>query len=84
MIELPDDDGGEEIPPERLVTVNVDGPRKLTDEQRERLKALAALPDDQIDYSDIPEITFIPENVTIEKYFRPVINDDVKDEREEQ
>ncbi|MEI9991773.1 MAG: BrnA antitoxin family protein [Rhizomicrobium sp.] len=29
---------------------------KLTEEQRERLKALAEMPDDQIDTSDIPEL----------------------------
>jgi uncharacterized protein (DUF4415 family) len=30
---------------------------KLTDEQNAELDALAALPDDQIDTSDIPEVT---------------------------
>ena len=30
---------------------------KLTDEQRAELEALEAMPDDQIDYSDIPEMT---------------------------
>ena len=30
---------------------------KLTDEQRAELEALRAMPDDQIDYSDIPEMT---------------------------
>ena len=30
---------------------------KLTDEQRAELEALEALPDNQIDYSDIPEMT---------------------------
>jgi len=29
---------------------------KLTDEQREELEALAALPDEEIDTSDIPEV----------------------------
>ena len=32
---------------------------KLTDEQRAELEALEAMPDDQIDYSDIPEMTDI-------------------------
>ena len=31
--------------------------RKITKAERERLKRLAAMPDDQIDTSDIPEIT---------------------------
>lgn len=30
---------------------------RLTKEQRERLAKLAAMPDDQIDFSDIPEVT---------------------------
>ena len=30
---------------------------KLTDEQRAELEALEAMPDDQIDFSDIPEMT---------------------------
>ena len=30
---------------------------KLTDEQRAELEALEAMPDDRIDYSDIPEMT---------------------------
>ena len=30
---------------------------KLTDEQKAELEALEAMPDDQIDYSDIPEMT---------------------------
>ena len=30
---------------------------KLTEEQRAELEALEAMPDDQIDYSDIPEMT---------------------------
>lgn len=29
---------------------------KLTDEQREELEALAALPDEEIDTTDIPEV----------------------------
>ena len=30
---------------------------KLTDEQKEELKALEAMPDDQTDFSDIPVLT---------------------------
>ena len=30
---------------------------KLTDEQKEKMKALEAIPEDQIDLSDIPELT---------------------------
>ena len=30
---------------------------KLTDQQKEELKALEAIPDEDIDYSDIPEMT---------------------------
>ena len=33
-----------------------DNPPPLTPEQEERLRALAAMPDDQIDFSDIPPL----------------------------
>lgn len=43
--------------PARL-TLDADAPASdLTAEQRARLRALAALPDDRIDTSDIPELT---------------------------
>ena len=45
--------------------------RKLSDEQRAKLKALAEKPDSEIDFSDIPMIEFT-DKVTIGKYFRPV------------
>jgi uncharacterized protein (DUF4415 family) len=38
------------------VTRDPRNPPQLTAEQIERLKALADLPDDQIDFSDIPEL----------------------------
>lgn len=45
----------------------------ITDEDRELLKRLAALPDDQIDTSDIPELTeeFWANSVR-GKFYRPV------------
>ena len=45
--------------------------RKLSDEQRAKLKALAARPDSEIDFSDIPPIEFT-DKVTIGKFYRPL------------
>jgi len=39
------------------VRTEADLRRPLTDEQKEQLKALIAMPDEQIDLSDIPELT---------------------------
>jgi len=39
------------------VRTEADLRRPLTDEQKEQLKALAAMPDEEIDFSDIPELT---------------------------
>lgn len=36
------------------LTLDLNNPPKLTDEQLARLGAIAAMPDDQIDYSDAP------------------------------
>ncbi len=36
------------------LTLDPHNPPVITDEQKARLKALAAMPDDRIDYSDIP------------------------------
>ena len=44
---------------------------KLSDEKRRRLKELAARPDAEIDFSDIPEIREIPSDAVIGKYYRP-------------
>ena len=43
--------------PGRMITRTIDQMenRKITKAERERLKRVAALPDDQIDTSDIPE-----------------------------
>jgi len=41
-------------------TIDLDNLPPLTAEQKARLKALAAMPDDQIDYSDAP---FLPDAV---------------------
>jgi uncharacterized protein (DUF4415 family) len=38
------------------LTLDPNNPPKLTDEQQARLAAVAAMPDDQIDYSDAPEL----------------------------
>lgn len=37
-------------------TLDLTKPPVVTDEQKARLAALAAMPDDQIDYSDIPHL----------------------------
>ena len=44
----------------------------LSAKQREQLKALAARPDDEIDFSDIPEITGVSPDATIGRFYRPV------------
>ena len=44
---------------------------KLSDEMRRRLKELAARPDAEIDFSDIPEIREIPSDAVIGKFYRP-------------
>lgn len=44
---------------------------KLSEKERERLKALAARPDSEIDFSDIPETEFSA-TATVGKYYRPV------------
>lgn len=46
---------------EKLVVVNVKNMKKLpplTDDQRKQLAYIDSLPDDQIDFSDIPEMEF--------------------------
>ena len=44
---------------------------KLSDEERRRLRKLAARPDREIDLSDIPEIREIPSDAVIGKFYRP-------------
>ena len=39
-------------------TVDLDKPRELTPSQREELARLAGMTDDEIDYSDIPPVSF--------------------------
>ncbi|MDA8412318.1 MAG: BrnA antitoxin family protein [Desulfobacteraceae bacterium] len=51
--------------------VRVKGIPKLTEEQREELLKLAAMSDDDIDYSDIPEITDFS-GFEVGKFYRPV------------
>ena len=51
--------------------VRVKGTQKLTEAQLENLKRLAECPDDEIDYSDIPEITDFS-GFEVGKFFRPV------------
>jgi predicted DNA binding CopG/RHH family protein len=41
----------------KTLTLDKIGTRKLTKRQRDEIAALAVLPDDRIDLSDIPEIT---------------------------
>lgn len=48
-------------------------PPPLTDEQRERLRALAEMPDEDIDFSDIPPLTEeFWKNAVRGKFYRPV------------
>ena len=51
--------------------VRVTGVPKLTEAQLENLKSLAERPDDEIDYSDIPEITDFS-GFEVGKFYRPV------------
>jgi uncharacterized protein (DUF4415 family) len=54
---------------ERIVRVK--GIPELTEEQREDLRQLAAMPDGDIDYSDIPQITDFS-GFEMGKFYRPV------------
>jgi uncharacterized protein (DUF4415 family) len=51
--------------------VRIKGVPKLTEAQLENLKRLAERPDDEIDYSDIPEITDFS-GFEVGKFYRPV------------
>lgn len=51
--------------------VRVKGVPKLTEAQLENLKRLAERPDDEIDFSDIPEITDFS-GFEVGKFYRPV------------
>jgi uncharacterized protein (DUF4415 family) len=51
--------------------VRVKGVPKLTEAQLEDLKSLAERPDEEIDYSDIPEVTDFT-GFEVGKFFRPV------------
>jgi uncharacterized protein (DUF4415 family) len=52
-------------------TIRVSGTPELTEEQREDLHKLANLPDDDIDYSDIPQVTDF-KGFEIGKLYRPM------------
>jgi len=45
--------------------------QKLSARKRKQLQELAARPDSEIDFSDIPEIREIPSDAVIGKYYRP-------------
>jgi|HubBroStandDraft_4_1064222.scaffolds.fasta_scaffold187029_3 uncharacterized protein (DUF4415 family) len=45
--------------------------KKLSGEKRKALEALAKLPDEKIDFSDIPEIRELPSDRVIGKFYRP-------------
>jgi uncharacterized protein (DUF4415 family) len=45
---------------------------KLSAREHERLKKLADRPDNEIDFSDIPEIRRLSPHATIGKFYRPV------------
>jgi uncharacterized protein (DUF4415 family) len=51
--------------------VRVKGVPKLTEAQLENLKRLAERPDDEIDYSDIPDITDFS-GFEVGKFYRPM------------
>jgi uncharacterized protein (DUF4415 family) len=42
-----------------------------TNEQKKRVRKLAKMPDDKIDFSDIPEIKTLPEDYVIGKFYQP-------------
>ena len=44
---------------------------KLSAEKRKQLRKLAARPDREIDFSDIPGISEIPSDAVIGKFYRP-------------
>jgi uncharacterized protein (DUF4415 family) len=46
--------------------------KELSQKDLDRLKALGERPDDEIDFSDIPEMTSIPPDALIGKYYRPI------------
>jgi uncharacterized protein (DUF4415 family) len=59
---------------EKLVVVNVKNTKELpalTDDQRKQLEAIDNLPDDQIDFSDIPEMTEHKGPVYVGLMYRP-------------
>jgi predicted DNA binding CopG/RHH family protein len=60
-------------PPTEMVTMTMDEvrKRKLSKSEAEQLKRLAAMPDDQIDTSDIPELTSFAGGVR-GRFYRPV------------
>ena len=44
---------------------------KLSKEARKELEALAAMPDSEIDTSDIPEIRELPSDAVVGRFYRP-------------
>ena len=44
---------------------------KLSTEARKELEALAAMPDSEIDTSDIPEIRALPSDAVVGRFYRP-------------
>ena len=44
---------------------------KLSTEARKELEALAAMPDSEIDTSDIPEIRELPSDAVVGRFYRP-------------
>ena len=45
--------------------------QKLSTEARKELEALAAMPDSEIDTSDIPEIRELPSDAVVGRFYRP-------------
>lgn len=44
----------------------------ITEAQRRELKALAAMPDSEIDYSDAPALTRLPDKIFVGRFYRPI------------
>jgi uncharacterized protein (DUF4415 family) len=44
----------------------------ITEAQRKELKALEAMPDSEIDYSDVPKRTNPPSEVIVGRFYRPI------------
>jgi hypothetical protein len=58
-------------PQEKRIPASVLFATPLTDKQRRSLKKLAAKPDNEIKYSDAPEISPAPAYIEVGRFYRP-------------